>query len=71
MAKDAKRISKTSPPTFTTSKTVIKSRAKPMPTNEQIRARAFEIYLARNGGPGDAQADWVQAERELTQELSK
>ena len=41
------------------------------PTEEQVRARAFQIYLARNGAPGDAHSDWVQAERELTKELSK
>jgi len=39
------------------------------PTEEQIRVRAFEIYLARNGGPGDAAADWAQAEAELTGRL--
>lgn len=34
---------------------------------ERIRARAYEIYLARRGSgtPGDALADWLQAEREL------
>jgi len=30
-----------------------------------IRCRAYEIFLGRNGGPGDAVSDWVQAEREL------
>lgn len=36
-------------------------------TSERIRARAFEIYQARNGngGTGDAVSDWAQAEREL------
>lgn len=32
---------------------------------ERIRIRAFEIYLTRNGGPGDEMTDWLQAEREL------
>jgi len=32
---------------------------------EKIRARAYEIYLARKGEPGDAPSDWFQAEREL------
>lgn len=41
-----------------------------MPGPDQIRQRAFEIYLRRNGGPGDPVADWIQAERELTQELN-
>ena len=34
-------------------------------TPEHIRIRAYEIYLARNGGPGDPAADWCQAELEL------
>ncbi len=38
---------------------------RPRPTEEQIRARAYEIYLRRNGGPGDAHSDWLQAEGEL------
>jgi hypothetical protein len=40
------------------------------PTEDQIRARAYEIYLRRNGEPGDPAADWAQAERELREELS-
>lgn len=34
-------------------------------TRELIEARAYEIFLARNGGDGDALSDWLQAEREL------
>lgn len=30
-----------------------------------IRRRAYEIFLARNGGPGDHLSDWIQAEQEL------
>lgn len=32
---------------------------------ELIRRRAYEIFEARNGGPGDQASDWAQAEREL------
>jgi glycosyltransferase involved in cell wall biosynthesis len=32
---------------------------------EEIRHRAYEIYLARGVAPGDPMADWLQAEREL------
>lgn len=35
------------------------------PTEEEIRVRAYMIYLSRNGAPGDPVADWFQAEREL------
>jgi hypothetical protein len=39
----------------------------PEVTVERIRDRAFEIFLDRNsnGGSGDANLDWLQAEREL------
>jgi len=34
-------------------------------TLERIRARAFEIFLARANTPGDSLGDWLQAEREV------
>ena len=36
------------------------------PSEEQIRARAFEIYLERGRQPGHDLDDWLQAEFELT-----
>ena len=35
------------------------------PSHEEIKRRAYEIYLERNGLPGDALDDWLRAEREL------
>ncbi len=35
------------------------------PTEDEIRQRAYEIYLGRNGAPGNAEVDWLQAEVEL------
>lgn len=35
------------------------------PAAADIRLRAFEISQARHGTPGNAQADWTQAEQEL------
>ena len=35
------------------------------PTHEEIAQRAYAISLERNGGPGDALSDWLQAERDL------
>ena len=32
---------------------------------EEIRLRAYEIYLERGGLPGDKLDDWLQAEREV------
>jgi Protein of unknown function (DUF2934) len=33
--------------------------------DEEIRTRAYEIYLQRGGQPGYELEDWLQAEREL------
>jgi hypothetical protein len=38
---------------------------QPTITEEDVRLRAFEIYLRRGDNPGDALGDWLQAEREL------
>jgi hypothetical protein len=35
------------------------------PTPDEIRRRAYAIYLARGERGGDPDADWLQAEREL------
>lgn len=39
------------------------------PTGAQIRERAYYIYLARAGKPGTPEQDWLQAERELREEM--
>ncbi len=36
----------------------------PSPTEEQIRARAYEVFR-RGANPSDPVADWFQAEQEL------
>jgi hypothetical protein len=38
------------------------------PSDEQIRARAYDIFLRRGGRPGDPVQDWFSAERELVSE---
>ena len=40
--------------------------SKAKPTHEQISLRAYEIYLERNGAPGDPHSDWLRAEAELS-----
>jgi Protein of unknown function (DUF2934) len=35
------------------------------PNHDEIRIRAYEIYLERGGLPGTELDDWLQAEREL------
>jgi hypothetical protein len=42
---------------------------KRVPSEEEIRARAYEIYTARGGEDGQHQSDWLRAERELTEGL--
>jgi hypothetical protein len=32
---------------------------------EEIRVRAYELYLARGGAPGSEMDDWCDAEREI------
>ena len=39
---------------------------KSKPTQDQVAARAYEIYLERGATPGDPMQDWLQAERELS-----
>ena len=41
------------------------------PTYEEVAQRAYEIYLARGGGPGREDEDWQQAERELREAREK
>jgi hypothetical protein len=40
------------------------------PTTEQIRNRAYEIYVSRGDAPGDELQDWLLAERELASKQS-
>jgi hypothetical protein len=40
------------------------------PSHEEIRLRAYEIYLERGGLLGNELGDWLQAERELDRAAS-
>jgi hypothetical protein len=40
-------------------------RSEPTNIEDQIRVRAYERYLERQGRPGSPEADWVEAEREV------
>ena len=64
MASKAKMIGSTDP----TSETPVEEReGLPHSAREQeIRIRAYEIYLQRGGQPGSELEDWLQAEHELT-----
>ena len=39
--------------------------ARKSPAQEDIALRASQIYLERNGAPGNPLDDWTRAEREL------
>jgi hypothetical protein len=45
----------------------VAARPSTAPTDDQIRARAYEMYLERGGHDGLDVDDWVRAERELRQ----
>ncbi|MGO9058350.1 MAG: DUF2934 domain-containing protein [Candidatus Binataceae bacterium] len=40
-------------------------RAANEPNEDEIRKRAYEIYLARHGLPGNEMDDWLKAQAEL------
>jgi len=41
------------------------------PTHEEIKQRAYSIYLLRGGADGHDLDDWLQAEREIREARSK
>jgi hypothetical protein len=38
---------------------------------EEIRRRAYELYLERAGRPGNQQEDWVRAEQQVRMQMAK
>ena len=58
-------------------RTATKQKLSPLPANQkvepkqptitenEVRLRAYELYLERGAIPGDEVRDWLQAEREL------
>jgi hypothetical protein len=62
------RSKKTAAPTPTPAMQVVaEARNNLLPINleDEIRRRAYEIYLQRGSTPGDEHADWLTAEREI------
>ena len=67
MASKAKKLGTTDP---TQTQTVIEREEIQHSTCEQeIRNRAYELYLLRGGQPGHELEDWLQAEREMSTNL--
>jgi Protein of unknown function (DUF2934) len=46
-------------------------RRRIVPTSEEIRQRAFEIYIERGRIHGCDLDDWLQAERELQEKIQR
>jgi hypothetical protein len=44
---------------------------RPTITEDDVRRRAYELYLKRVANSGDEVGDWLQAERELRANQSK
>jgi len=45
--------------------------SKKLSPEQKIQLRAYEIYLERNGAPGNPLEDWVRAERDILQKSRK
>jgi hypothetical protein len=59
-------------PRATSSPAAKKSKkTKAQPTQEEIALRAYHIYLERGSTPGNPSEDWLRAEQELTDGVSK
>lgn len=43
--------------------------SKPRPTEDQIRARAYQLFVDRGCIPGNPVVDWLDAEHQLIHEL--
>jgi len=48
-----------------------KASAPPRLSHEALAARAYGLFLARGGQPGDEWRDWFQAEAELRKEIER
>ena len=57
--------------TFAPKGEAVKALAADSPRLEEIRIRAYEIYMERGGQPGYDLDDWLQAERELERKVRR
>lgn len=65
MASKNKSNGNSAPRTTSVQRQEDEASARPTPSHEEIRRRAYEIYLERGDLPGDELDDWLRAEREL------
>jgi hypothetical protein len=43
----------------------VRKNLKPFNLEDEIRVRAYEIYMERRGRPGSESEDWLNAEKEV------
>jgi len=67
MSPKPKRIGRTKAQATSTGAATAKIQVGNSAPEEEIRRRAYEIYLERGEQPGRELEDWLQAERELEQ----
>jgi hypothetical protein len=58
-------------PTSSTSTSRNQDQRPAGPSLDEIRLRAYQIYLERGRTDGQDAADWLQAEKELTENIRK
>ena len=64
-AKRARRVSTAAAAPRARSRSTPRASSGVGPGDDQVRLRAYELYLQRDGRPGDPLEDWLRAEREL------
>jgi hypothetical protein len=68
----AASVAKTAaPPAVTPPSDASASNGNGVPSVELIRVRAYEVFLARAGAPGDEVSDWLIAEREIMEKFAE
>jgi hypothetical protein len=72
MSSKPKRTERAEPETASAHVNTPEVSVRKLASDEDIRSRAYEIYLGRGEQPGHDLDDWLQAERELeTKPLSR
>jgi hypothetical protein len=69
--KAASITNKPAAPIATPPSTASASNGNGVPSVELIRVRAYEVFLARAGAPGDEVSDWLIAEREIMEKFAE
>jgi hypothetical protein len=70
-SKAAKIATKAAPPAATPPSDASAYNGNGAPSVELIRLRAYEVFLARAGAPGDEVSDWLAAEREIMEKFTE